>query len=105
MYDYSAAESFKIENVDHEIHILGVTFSSVAYSVGVYGVSLPFCGPLAMAMVLIYLLISRQFFLARERGEPIEYNENWVRYLKIIPWVESMFGLDKLIYSEGRYRG
>ena len=105
MYNYTVVSGFDIENVDHEIHILGVTPTAAVYSIGVYWLSLPFLHLFALVTVFLYIFIARELFLARERGEPVEYQEKNMKYLKMVPILEKMFGLDRVIHSKGWYRG
>lgn len=105
MYDYSSMPTFNIENVDHEIHILGVKLSAMVGAIGVFVFTAPILGPLAILLSLAYCAIARQFFAAAERGSPIEYRPEFIRWAQKSYVLYDLFSLDKIVHSKGIYRG
>jgi hypothetical protein len=98
-------EEFKIEKVDCEIHILGVTGAAFSYGLGVYFIFLFINAIVAVIALVIYLVIARQFFLASEKGEPFEYNIKFSKVIRKVPFLLNSFLLNRIIFSEGVYRG
>jgi hypothetical protein len=82
MYDYTRAPRYQIENVDHEIHILGVKLGYFPYLLWGLLVGLFLGGPpLAFLSVAVAIAICRSLFKAEERGEPLTFHEDVQRLL------------------------
>lgn len=73
MYDYSKQELFKIENVEHEVHILGVTLPAMPWCIYIFLGLLTINPFFAFGGTFIFIGVVRKFYFATQNGTPIEY--------------------------------
>jgi hypothetical protein len=75
MYDYGQSKRYHIENVDHEIHILGVKLGYFPYLLWAFLLGLMIGGPLvALGGIVMVILSCRYCYAQEERGEPVILN-------------------------------
>ena len=87
MYDYSHEPRYEIEEVDHEIHILGVKLGYFPYLLWGFLIGLFIGGPIVgIGLVVASVVLCRLFFLAEERGEPVSFDPRLARVLEMIPF-------------------
>lgn len=105
MYDYSREDNYKIENVEHEIHILGVKAPAIPWCAYMFIGFLPINPILSFIVTFIFIRIARLFFQSDKEGSPLEYSE---RFLKNVLWLwpmsEVFSNLKSIKTSEEDYR-
>ena len=86
MYDYGGAKRYRIENVDHEIHILGVKLGYFPYLLWGFLLGLMVGGPLlALGSVIMVIMLCRYCYAQEERGEPVILNPQLMTALQKLP--------------------
>lgn len=86
MYDYTDGPRQKIENVDHEIHILGVKLGYFPYLLWGFLIGLFIGGPLfGIGMIVAAVVVCRIFYRAEERGEPITFDGRVTKIVGMVP--------------------
>ena len=82
MYSYFDEQSYEIENVDHEIDILGVKLGYLPYLIWVFLLGLVAAGPLVgVILVALSIGVCRMFYKAEQRGEPITLKKEFLDLL------------------------
>ena len=76
MVDWTRANRYKIENVEHQIHICGVKTPVWPYVVVSFALCLWINPLLFFTGPSLIILLARKFWLADEAGRSIEY-ERW----------------------------
>jgi hypothetical protein len=86
MYDYGHVKRYRIENVDHEIHILGVKLGYFPYLLWGFLLGLMVGGPLlALGSVILVIMLCRYCYAQEIRGEPVILNPRLLSYLQRWP--------------------
>lgn len=86
MYDYGQAKRYRIENVDHEIHILGVKLGYFPYLLWGFLSGLMVGGPLvAMVVVVLIIVLCRLCYMRELRGEPVVLDPKVMQRLNRLP--------------------
>ena len=108
MYDYSSSERSSIENVDHEIHILGVKLGYFPYLLWGFLIGLFADGPLfGIGMIVLAVVICRIFYAAETRGEPITFDARVAKIIAKVPFglgVRLMPGQAAIEHARAGYR-
>ncbi|MBL7663576.1 MAG: hypothetical protein JNM93_00470 [Bacteriovoracaceae bacterium] len=101
MYDYSKSEIHKIENVEHEIHILGVKVPAMPWCIYIFLGFLIINPFLAFLVTFAFIGIVRKFYFAEKAGTPIEYQGWFIKLSNSLPLIKDLFpSLDHLSQSE-----
>jgi hypothetical protein len=92
MYDYGQSKRYPIENVDHEIHILGVKLGYFPYLLWAFLLGLMVGGPLVALGGIVHVILSCRYCYAQEeRGEPVILNPRVMgRIQKLPPRIRSL---------------
>ena len=86
MYDYGQAKRYHIENVDHEIHILGVKLGYFPYLLWAFLLGLMIGGPLlALGSIVLGIMFCRYCYAHEERGEPVILNPRLMDGIQNLP--------------------
>lgn len=86
MYDYGQVKRYRIENVDHEIHILGVKLGYFPYLLWGFLLGLMAGGPLlALGSVVLVIMLCRYCYALETRGEPITLNPRLMGLIQRLP--------------------
>ena len=86
MYDYGQSKRYPIENVDHEIHILGVKLGYFPYLLWAFLLGLMVGGPLvALGGIVLVILACRYCYAQEERGEPVMLNPRVMGGIQKLP--------------------
>ena len=86
MYDYMNAPEYKIENVNHEIHILGIKLGYFPYLMWAFLCGLLIGGPIiGIGGIVCAGLLCRKFYFAEERGEPIPFDRKFHQIVSRCP--------------------
>lgn len=105
MYDYSKNELHKIENVEHEIHVLGVKVPAMPWCIYIFLGFLIINPFLAFLATFAFIGLVRKFYFAEIAGTPIEYQRWFTRLSNRLPLTKELFpSLSHLNHSEV-YRG
>ncbi len=105
MYDYSKQELFLIENVEHEIHVLGIKIPAMPWCIYIFLAFLVVNPFLAFLATFTFISIVRKFFFAEKDGTPIEYQKWFVKLALKFPLVNDLFtSLGSLQHSQEAYR-
>ena len=105
MYVYSKEELFKIENVEHEIHVLGVKVPAMPWCIYIFLGFLIINPFLAFLAVFSFISIVRKFFFAEKEGHPIEYQGWFTRLVEKFPFLKDLFPtLSSLNLPQEAYR-
>lgn len=108
MYDYSDEEDFTIEDVDHEIEIIGVKAANGHIVILMFGIGLVFGGTIAAMIALgATVLVCRRFYAAELRGEPITFNRKVLRLIRRVPYGLGSYlvpGTGAIVLGLDRYR-
>lgn len=105
MYDYYKAETFKIENIEHDIHVLGVKVPAMPWCIYIFLAGLIINPFLAFAGTFIFIALVRKFYFAEKSGSPIEYHVWFIRMLLKLPWLRDLFpDLNHINLPEESYR-
>lgn len=91
MYDYSKEELFKIENVEHEIHLLGVKIPAMPWCIYIFLAFLIINPFLAFLAEFFFISIVRKFYFAEKEGHPIEYQGWFLRLTQKFPLIKDIF--------------
>jgi hypothetical protein len=104
MYDYTKEENYKIENVDHEIHILGVKAPALPWCAYIFIGFLTINPIVSFVVTFIFIRFARMFFDSDRAGTPIEYSNWFLRMVWIWPISEIFSNLKSIKSSEEEYR-
>ena len=86
MYDYGQTKRYHIENVDHEIHILGVKLGYFPYLLWAFLFGLMVGGPLlALGSVVLVIMSCRYCYAQEERGEPVILDPRLMQSIQKFP--------------------
>lgn len=86
MYDYGNAKRYRIENVDHEIHILGIKLGYFPYLLWGFLLGLMTSGPIiAISNVLLIIFLCRYLYSKEERGEPVTFDPRLIAFFQKLP--------------------
>ena len=101
MYDYSKSELHKIENVEHEIHVLGVKVPAMPWCIYIFLGFLIINPFLAFLATFLFIGLVRKFYFAEKSGTPIEYQSWFAKFSRRIPLLIELFpSLSNLNHSE-----
>lgn len=95
MYDYSKVKNFEIENVDYDIHILGVKASAMPWCVYLFLGFLAINPFLAIFATLSFISVVRKFYFFEKQGFPLEYEPYIIKAIQKTPLLKDLF-LDHL---------
>ena len=104
MYDYTKEDNYKIENVEHEIHILGVKAPALPWCAYIFIGFLTINPIVSFVVTFIFIRIARIFFESDKAGTPIEYSQWFLNKIWIWPVSEIFSNLKSIKSSEEEYR-
>lgn len=86
MYDYTAEPSERIEQVDHQMEILGIKLIYVPLLAGILLLTALNQGPvLAVVVSAPLVIVFRALYFREERGEPLMFEEHVEAVTRKIP--------------------
>lgn len=91
MYDYSKEELHKIENVEHEIHVLGVKVPAMPWCIYIFLGFLIINPFLAFLATFAFIAIVRKFYFAEKEGTPIEYQAWFTNFARNFTLMSELF--------------
>ena len=106
MYDYNNAKIIRIENVDHQIDILGVKASAWPFCILGLTLTMPIHPLVGLTTPIVIGIISKKLYELEKIGKPIEFSLPFQNLMGRFPLLKTLFSdLVKIRFMGGSYRG
>lgn len=106
MVYYSDVRKIPIENLQHEIHILGVQPSGILLGFATLIIVFMIFPPVAPLSLIFTGGINRILFQKEQSGLPVTFEKRFLRFIKKYPFLSLLFpSTEGIILSNESYHG